>query len=183
MFRNRLFGLRFGGNISLSPKINSLCFHDDRFPPWSPFGPIRRVNNVSFAHKPWKTNDQTNLHDDFFPLFVQFQIIKVNKLKVCHSLTITPRCSICHLNATILSELLQTGLQRAAEKRSAVDVRVWTTLRRAPHTDNKQFISQPEKLCWKRESHPAIIRGETEVKWERVSRKKEASGVRGNRFY
>lgn len=28
-----------------------------------------------------------------------------------------------------------------------------------------------KKLCWRRESHPAIIRGEMEVKWGRESRR------------
>lgn len=50
---------------------------------------------------------------------------------------------------------------------------------RTPQTDNKQFIGEPEKLCWKRESHPAVIRGgregvgEAEVEVKRGEKEKK----------
>lgn len=82
----------------------------------------------------------------FMAIFVTFCAVSDNKSHRAKGLsqTVTPRLSVFHLNSTTLSEPLQTGLQRRGLQRRR-------PLRRAPRTDNTQFISGSEKLCWKRE--------------------------------
>lgn len=113
--------------------------------------------------EPRKRDDQRNLHDDSLTFSAQFQILKSQQAKGLSQFALTGRrSSMLHLPSQ-LNNLIRAAAdgtpERGGEKGPAEDVS-------APRTDNKQFISEPEKLCRKTESHPAIIRGETEVKWE-----------------